>query len=336
MTLTPPFTNEEFLESSRVAWERPENEEQIHEKPRASGLAGCAREQAYMMRATPKTNPNKVQWSERVDSNLTAEQGRRFEDISAEVIEAIPDKGLLVKRRQVCIGHEAHVDPETGEMHEQGPIDFWCSGHPDGEIHQWIEKYFDPQGSGLVSETINGAKWGWEHKHLGRWGYQGLFKAGSVEVGHPSFLVQGLCYALALGWDAILVHVIGQDASSNRSDATSNRQAKKPKSRWANAPDWNPKAQFYTIDVEEMKHLAGMLENRARWLTDNVDPPEAVMREADPESVAKRPLSSIVDGELLLTDQPNFPCSYCPWLDKCLEDGEGTKRAPQLPFTAQD
>ena len=273
----------------------PENARGQRSKPRASSIGKCLRQNAYMMTDTPRTDEQSD------ESTYTQEQGRVMEDLSIAALERGTQGRVQVGHRQLCIGHV-----KCSEQHEQGPEAFPLTGHIDGQL----------------APTD-----GFEHKNLGRYGYEGLFKEyvytgawnTAVEGEAPVYLCQSLTYGMALGWDRSLFVVVAQDASSTRSDATRNRKIKDASKIWANHPDWNPKAFIFWLELADYKvFLWPMIRNRAGWLTKWKARPDAdpdqVQREYDPEK------------EL-------FPCTYCPWYTRCKEVGQQGLRGPGLPFS---
>lgn len=297
------FSVEEFLTASRGAFELPENARQKREKPRASGIVNCARQVAWYMadvEATDESHP---------DTTLTTEGGRMYEDISIKVLEQM---GIEVVDRQVSL-----------------PDDYPVTGHPDGKLIQLVpESILDRRNPG-------GLVWGFEHKFLGRWGYEHLFQQG-LEASKPEYICQTALYGDALGWDKALFVIVSQDASSTRSDARNNLKAKNPARRWAHDPDWNPKVQLHEVDIRPLKStLIPGLHARANWLSAVVEEHdeeagEATAREYDPTVTKEKAYA--VDGEILWHEEPEFPCSYCPFLQRCLEVGQQGDFAPTLPF----
>ena len=308
-----PVTLEELL-AAVPEEELPANRRQRRSKPRASGLAGCARAQtAYMLDEEP-TNFGAE------DAEFTAEQGRIMEEPMVRLLERA---GLVVNYRQLCIGHEPCSD-----QHAAGPLNTPYTGHPDGG---------DLAGP---EDRMQGLKWGVEFKHLGRWKYEGLFKNG-LEVGAPDYLAQMVLYGSALQWDACLLMAVAQDASSTRSDATTNLRNKDPKTRWAEKEGWNPKFQLVAVDLREYRPLAKMLWNRAEWLgkmagsiPNSDDVMKVVAREYDP--TVTKPKWRMIGGERVQVDEPLFPCGYCEFLERCVDVGQMGERAPLLPFSIGD
>ena len=280
----------------------PENRPQPHPKPRASGIGSCARQQAYSMAATAVTN---VRGNE---NDLTTEQGRI---VDAGVTQPLfKPWGIEVVNTQISL-----------------PSEFPMTGHPDGELI--LADSLDPR-------LADGLKWGYEHKNLGRWAYETVFKKG-FEQGEPSYLCQTISYGMALEWDAAYVVALAQDASSTNSDARTNLKAKNPQERWANKEGWNPKLLVYGVDLRQYyPSLGKRLLQRAEWLTDwweNDREPAHVEREADPTNDSRDEYTVQPDGEIIRSSGPEFPCGWCPWLARCLADGAGGKVAPELPFT---
>ncbi len=294
----------------------PENVPQHRSKPRASAIGGCSRQNAYMMANVEKEG-------DKGGSTYTSEQGRLAEDITCKVVEHldVPRK-LVVAYRQVAL-----------------PEDMWATGHPDGYI-MYRDQCVRSDDDGWVlkdggdPKLDDGLVWGFEHKQPGRWGYEGTFKNGFFEH-NRGYTAQTLTYAKGLGWDAVLIVVVSQDSSSTSSDARVNLKAGKPKIRWANQPLWDPKVLVYSMDMRETLPTMGKLvEQRARWLTTHMEDngPETVVREHDPLAETHENWSADEAGKITMTRGPEFPCSYCDWRDKCIEDGEGEAVAPSLPF----
>lgn len=291
-----PFTVEDVLgavEGMRSS-ALPENFVQERDKPRASSVGKCGRANAYYMAGEPHD-----EWLSRSWMAYTQEQGRIMEDLTFGAMEYL---GFPVTGRQVAV-----------------PDDFPLTGHPDGDGKEWVTE-------GLNSE---GLVLGVEHKHFGRWEYETLFKQGLMQ-GDPFIIVQGLVYAKALGWDASVFFITSQDASSVHSDYTVNKHAKNPANRWSDKEGWNPKLQIITVDMRPLKlTLWPMIEQRARWLS------KWKREDGDPKNVARDydPLRPKKKGEVVEEGaEPAFPCSYCPWYNKCVVDGDGGVQAPVLPF----
>ena len=58
--------------------------------------------------------------------------------------------------------------------------------------------------------------------------------------------------------------------------------------------------------------------------------PSRVGREFGPTETKRR--WQVKEGVVEQVEEPSFPCSYCPYLQRCLEDGPGDKHAPMTPF----
>lgn len=295
--------------AARAAFMLPENVPQKHSKPRASGIGNCARQQAYSM-AGADTEPGTGN-SGNLDGDITTEQGRIMDaQITQKLITA---NDLVLQNTQISL-----------------PSDFPMTGHPDGEL-------------GAVTEAgqakLQGLKWGYEHKQLGRWAYEKVFKEG-FEQGEPGYLCQTVSYGMGLGWDVAYIVAMAQDASSTRSDARTNLKSKNPKVRWANQPDWDPKMLVYAVDLRPYYDTLGKrLLQRAEWLTDwynaGADPAQ-VKREANPNTNARDEYLVSATGEITRVEGQPFPCGWCPWLARCQRDGEGAMVAPELPFKLMD
>lgn len=299
MRLLPPFTTDEYLSVVGETFSLPENTVRERDKPRASSLGACARQQAYMM-AGQEHDPIGVEGSARqTDQELTAEQGRMFEDLSVAIIERM---GFAVVDRQLSL-----------------PADYPVTGHPDGRL-------VTPDSS-LV--------WGFEHKHLGRWAYEKILKVGLFEA-EPGYVLQSALYGDALGWDAAQFVIVAQDSSSVRGDITANLRAKNPERRWSVYPGLHPKVNITAVDLRPIKHgLVPVAHERALWLSEWKQAsgnPADVAREANPEN---RELKWVADGKggREQVERAPFPCGWCPFFSQCLKDGPGGYTAPQLPWT---
>lgn len=291
--LNPPFTRDEVLEAFGRAFIRDENRQQRRLKPRASALASCARQQAYDMSATPHDPIGTIGSNIAYDADLTAEQGRAFEDLMSRTLETM---GVTVADRQI-------------ELPEQYPV----SGHPDGSLVL-------PTQVRQSGDVFRELKWGVEFKHLGRYGYLKTIKNG-LRKAHPNYILQGGLYGDALGWDAVLFIVSSQDASSIRGEATASLRYKNPHARWAELIDWHPKLHMETLEIREVRSgLLPIAKARARWLTEWA------------ESGAN---ASVVEREYDPT-LGQFPCTYCPYLSRCIVEGQGSKKAVELPFRQDD
>lgn len=256
-----------------------------------------------MAGATPEPGTGN---SGNLDGEITTEQGRIMDaEITQKLISA---NGYSVVNTQVSL-----------------PDDFPMTGHPDGELVR----------VNAMDQYVDGLTWGYEHKQLGRWGYETTFKKG-VEEGEPGYLCQVVSYGMARGWDAAFVVVMAQDASSTRSDARTNLGSKNPRVRWANNPDWDPKMLTYGVDLRPYYPTLGRrLLQRAEWLTgwyDNDGDPAHVAREANPESTRRDEYLVSATGDITRVPGPPFPCGWCPWLARCQRDGGGGECAPELPF----
>ena len=311
----------------------------VRSKPRASGIGDCARKQGYSMRNVGATN------GQARDGALTTEQGRQMEELSVELIRAASNNTLVVANRQIEL-----------------PPEYIMTGHPDGQIVPIERAYWrndcavcghnprfdepcDPQISGHVYRAVgwtapidtkvDGQVVGFEHKHLGQYGYNSIWKEGFVKA-EPGYYAQTLSYADALGWDTVRVVVLAQDSSGTNQEASINLGAKNPKTRWANQVDYHPKLTMLDLDMGLATNLQARLRLRAQWLTstlfENAIDPGNIVREADPETWSRtRPVLQD-DGTVELVSGPEFPCGWCPWLTRCMDDGPGHLQAPALPF----
>ena len=292
MAVEAPVSRDELLRAFKGAFVLPENVRQERSKPRASALASCARQQAYDMAGVEHDAIGTAGSRLTLDSDLTAEQGRAFEEL---MIRTLMERDLYV------VGTQAGLP-------EYYPV----SGHPDGELSLATGGDTPPTMGSLLQD---GRLWGVEFKHLGRYGYLKTIQKG-LRAAHPNYILQAGLYGDALGWDAVLFIVSSQDASSIRAEATNSLRRKT--NRWAeDVKDWHPKLHIETMEIREVASgLLPVAKARARWLTnwkEHDGVPKYVAREYDPTS-----------GQ--------FPCTYCPYLSRCLDDGDGGREAPQLPF----
>ena len=281
MYIEPPITVAQFYEGAVQRGRLPENEPQRHPKPRVSSMSRDARAITYKMANTPIVTPS------RGDLTLSAEKGRMMEDVS---IEALEERGLYVVNRQI-----------------QLPDSYPFTGHPDGEL--------STAGDGRTTLMPDGKKWGFEHKHFGRWAYENIMKKGLVAAS-PEIIGQIALYGDALGWDACMVVVTAQDASSVRSDMTRNSKAKNPAARWADTTEADPKVMIFGIDIKEAAFtIVPMLKLRAQWFMrwyEEDGNPNNVMWENEP-------------GKYWSWD-------YSEWGDLAKASSQGFKQAPQLPW----
>ena len=277
------------------------------------------------------------------DGSLTTEQGRIMEDMSVELVRLASQDRLVVANRQIEL-----------------PEGFPMTGHPDGqvvprELAHWDDRCAvcgdDPVDSvpctparnghvykaiGWVAPldaTVDGLVTGFEHKHLGRWGFTEIFKQGFAES-EPGYYAQTLAYGDALNWDRVMVVVLGQDSSSVQGDYNINLGAKNPKVRWSTKPGWHPKLQIVNVDlgstVNYQKRLRFRAEQLTKWLFEDLVDPSEIVREADPTSLRKETPVLTESGEVEIRQGPDFPCSHCPWLTRCLSDGEGRLHAAAM------
>jgi hypothetical protein len=296
--LKPPFTTEDFLSVVGEAFSLPENFVGERNKTRASSLGSCARQQGYMM-AGVEHDPIGVEGSARqTDQELTAEQGRMFEDLSVSILATM---GFEVIDRQISL-----------------PDDYPVTGHPDGALG-----------------NIDGLFWGFEHKHLGRWAYEAVLKDGLLAA-EPGYVLQAGLYGDALGWDAAQFVIVAQDSSSVRGDITANLRARSPARRWSVFPGIHPKVNIIPVDLRPIKHgLVPVALERAEWLSKwkQADgDPAHIAREANPDLRQEKWVADGQGGREQVEQAP-FPCGWCPFFSRCLEDGPGGLTAPQLPWT---
>ena len=305
-----PFTAEDYLDGIHALGVLPENETRRRFKPRASGLNDCARQQAYYMHNIPRTNKAEEDKGRR-DHKVTAELGRMAEDLSVKAVTGIASSlispeadGIAIRNRQVSL-------PDTACV----------TGHPDGEIHQF-KRGGTNEPTQYAEELFDDKRWGFEHKLFGRYSYLKLFKLGLFK-GAPNIISQVVLYGYYLGWDAVTVVALSQDASSMRGERTTSlrlhEKGKTVETRnrhaWATRDDWNPKVLVYNLPSLSSFYDGFMpsLTARAEALT-AVEDPDAVVREADPG------------------DSKPFPCNYCDWKDRCIAAGPGSMLIPVSPL----
>jgi hypothetical protein len=291
-----PFTAEQFIDAA-YELEMDINKTQVHHRPRASGLASCAREQGYSYSGTPESNPQRDD-PRRAPGVLTTEQGRHVEDLTCEIIDHMP-QGLTVVDRQIEL-----------------PVDYPVSGHPDGRLQP---KAGGPMPDGLV--------WGFEHKHLGRFSYMKTFKLGFEEA-NAGYMAQTILYGHALGWDKATIMVLGQDASGNQFEYNNSHYAKNitPANQWAQREDWNPKVLLFHIDLRPWYGFVPQLHDRAGQIM-------RVIREQGPAAIRRE--NDGVSHAMFERDggkgKPLFPCGYCSHVDRCNLDGNGTVGIVPIP-----
>ena len=307
-----PVSTEKFLGAAFEVFERPENRPQRRLKPRVSALCDDARQIAYMMANTPASD---LQVDFRPDSAITAEQGRVMEDVSARIMEWL---GIPVIHRQIEL-----------------PWDYPLTGHPEGVLavqclpgddylcaadYHWREKeggplYHNDLGDGLV--------WGWEHKCYGRWTYEDILKKGLFESS-PEVIAQIALYGHALGWDACLVTVLSQDASSVLSDMNKNAKVKNPASLWVDYEAMNPKVTLIPVDLRPLYDtVVPALLSRAKWFT------RWLLEDGDPAHVAWEMEPDYVGKEF---NSWNWGTGRSQWYSRAKLDGQGTLVAPPLPW----
>jgi hypothetical protein len=286
-----PFTADDYVDAA-YALELPENAVQQRTRARASSVGSCSRQQAYSYAGVTPSNPQRSD-DYRRNGVLTAEQGRYIEDMSCDIIDLMP-QGITVVNRQIEV-----------------PDGYPVSGHPDGEI---VLKGGGPMPDGL--------KWGFEHKHLGRFSYMKTFKMG-FDAANAGYMAQVILYGHALGWDKTIICVLGQDASGNQSEYNRSHNAKKqtPQNSWAQRLDWNSKVQIFAIDLRPWYGFIPQLHDRARQLAlvTTQSGAGSIRREGD--GIAKN----------MKSNSPAFPCGYCDYVDRCNVDGNGTEGIVALP-----
>lgn len=281
------FTVEDFLRASHRL-KLPENVGQLRAKPRASGLLDCARSIVYTMTNTPPSNPEED--TDHRDQAFSNEDNRRTEDLTVDVIDAM-DGDVAVINRQISVG-------------ETGPT----TGHPDGDFG-----------------IIDGLRWGFEHKKLGRFSYLEVFKKGLMSA-KPGYIVQAMVYGKALGWDVVQFVILAEDASSMRYEwkqahGDYDRGAKKREpAAWTLRDDWNPKVMLPVVDLRPLYGLFPLIEARANALSAAVA-----------DGLTGDDIMPEFDGKA------RFPCDeYCEYRDACRSAGreEGLRVIPRTPFNA--
>jgi hypothetical protein len=164
--------------------------------------------------------------------------------------------------------------------------------------------------------------WGFEHKHLGRYSYMKCFKLG-FEAANAGYMAQVILYGHALGWDKVMVVVLGQDASGNQAEYNRSHNAKKKTqaNAWAQRLDWDSKVQLFALDLRPWYGFIPQLHDRARQVAQ-------VTQETGPGSVRREGDGIAVN---MSSASPAFPCGYCDFVDRCNLDGNGTVGIIPLP-----
>lgn len=249
--LKSPIDVEKLL-SSVEEMVLPENVPGKSNKPRASGLANCARQQAYSMHAVPITDKSDYHQA------FANEQNRTLEDVTCA---AMGIRNMPILNRQISL-----------------PADYPVTGHPDGEVGFRFES---DVARGFDKETDEeGLKWGFEHKVLGRYSYLDVFKQGLM-ASKPGYITQAMLYGDALGWDAVLFTVLSADHTSTKGEHT---QASRPSranpegQAWTHKEGWDAKALIIPIDLRPLAPLLPVMKQRAADLS-AVTNPHTVSRE---------------------------------------------------------
>lgn len=314
-TMLPPlFTAEEYLSACYNVQDLPENVVQPRSRPRASGIAGCTRDIAYQMAGTEKTDiPRDDHGLDgRSDGWVTAEIGRAAEAVSIKIInEGLP--GPI---------HVVRTGKDQIELSPESP----SSGHPDGELcwctdgcHRLDE--FEDRGT---PHPETGLVYGFEHKLPGRFAYKDLLTDG-LEKSHPEWVQQVTVLGLELGWDAVCFVILAQDGSGVRYEY---RQARDRNHKWVGkVPEvWNPKAMIVWLDIRGYKKVLEQgLRARAEAFT-------ALNLDNDPTLAGD---GATAPGDVRRDFQPDsqrFPCGWCDYRKRCLEDGQGTIEIPAAPM----
>lgn len=292
--ITPPFTFRELAGGVDAATRQEYNETQVRAKPRASSIMNDARDVAYSMAGTDVSDPQQ-EADDRFDGVITAETGRVLEDLIVAGIAGMP-KDLVVINRQLCIGHEACED------HEQGPLDYPLTGHPDGALER---RYTGP----LLDD---GRKWGVEFKVKGNWQFMNLALEGLHTAVGRDLLSQVVLYGDALDWDAVVVVVLAADASAVRTNVNKFKRYAPLKN--ADPAEFHPKGFVWAIDLTDLKEaLIPDLHKRARWFGQRQ---EKGLNPAE------------VKFESLPGERRDFPWGWSEYYSLAHKDGEGTERAP--------
>lgn len=295
--MKPLFTSKEFLSVVEQTFALPENELFERGKPRASALGSDARELAYMMAATE--HDRGVGSRSRPDHRLTAEQGRHMEALSSSIIKEL---GFEVVNSQISL-----------------PDDYFVTGHPDGELVRTDGSYPD------------GLKWGFEHKHPGRWDYIHIIQHGTIRHAEacPKWFLQAVLYGWALGWDMVQFVVVAQDASGIMTEANRNAGSKNPGFRWGDkvqSGERDPKVWTEAFDLRPYYHtLAPAAKKRAEWLANWKE------RSGDPKDVQLEHSPYDLIGARGANKGVQFPWAFSEWLGHAQADGQSGFRAPPLP-----
>lgn len=272
-------------------------------KVRASALSSCAREQAYMLAGTPKSDPQRDDLN-RVTQQYANEQGRQAEELSFTAIENQPGR----KVKLMVVGRQREV-----------PSKFPFTGHPDGELAWYYadEVWEDLPESVQAERRFFTAEMfgregtvpfrvGVEHKDPGVNSFGNVLRGG-VAGGKPEWLLQGTLYGEAFDWDYLLVITIALDATA----------VKSPKMGMLKLLNdmLHAKGHFELHDLRELRAAYyPRLKRRAVALN------KFAASGADPAEVEREYSGSV-----------GFPCGYCEWQSRCKLDGAGTVKMPEVP-----
>jgi hypothetical protein len=179
------------------------------------------------------------------------------------------------------------------------PEDYFVTGHPDGEL-----EFSDYQYPEWADRDNAGLKWGFEHKMWGRYQLKQVGQHGLMAAA-PEVVAQVLLYGYALDWDAVMIVVASQDASSMRFEY---RNAKITE---------HPKLNTYALNLREMyDEYIPYLQRRAEWFTEwyetDGNPAHVAIEAKDAKGV--------------------FPWGYSEYQSLAIADGPGHLEAPRTPF----
>lgn len=291
--LVAPFTTADYLAVVARTFEMDVNAIRPHPKPRASGLASCARQQAFSMAGTEHDAYDLDGSARALDEKLTAEQGRMFEELSVSVIKTL---GFEITDRQVEL-----------------PPDYPVTGHPDGKIGPliWEHKHLGRYAYEKILKV-------------------GLMKA---EPGYVvQTMLYGDALGKAPGSLFTIVaqdgsSVRGDMTANLRAKKPEVRWATSPDvNPKVNIVPLDLAPLYHGLLPTALYRAAWLTE----WKEVDGDPAH-VAREFDADLREEKWVRD-GEGDRKQVDRAPFPCGWCPYLQKCLAAGPGGEVAPAFPW----